>query len=35
MSDHTDIQPLHHKLWDNQFSEVGQRNFTAAKKAFF
>ena len=29
------IQPFHHKLWKNLFSEVGQCNFTAAKKAFF
>ena len=30
-----EIQPFHHKLWENLFSEVGQCNFTAAKKAFF
>ena len=29
------IQPFHHKLWKNLFSEVGQWNFTAAKKNFF
>ena len=29
------IQPFHHKLWKNFFSEVGQCNFTAAKKPFF
>ena len=29
------IQPFNHKLWKNLFSEVGQYNFTAAKKAFF
>jgi hypothetical protein len=29
------IQPFNHKLWKNWFSEVGQCNFTAAKKAFF
>ena len=25
---------IHHKLWENKFSEVGQFNFTAIKKAF-
>ena len=24
ISEHTDFQPLHHKLWENLFSEVGQ-----------
>ena len=35
ISEHTNIQPLHHKLWDNLFSEVGQCRFTAAKKNIF
>ena len=35
ISENTDIQPLHNKLWENLFSEVGQCNFTAAKKSLF
>ena len=29
------IQPFHQKLLENLFSEVGQCNFTPAKKTFF
>ena len=29
------IQQFHYKLWENLFSEVGQCNFTAAKKSLF
>ena len=35
ISKDTDIHPLHHKLWETWFSEVGQLNFTAAKKKYF
>ena len=35
ISEHTDIQPLYNKLWDNLFSEVGQCSFPAAKKSLF
>ena len=29
------VQPFYHKLWKNLFFEVGQYNFTAAKKGLF
>ena len=32
---HTDIQPLHYKLWENLFSEFGQSSFTASKTNLF
>ena len=35
ISEHTDIQPLHHKLWYTLFSEVGQCSFTVLRKVFF
>ena len=35
ISEHTDIQPLHYKLWENLFSEFGQSSFTASKTNLF